>query len=73
MATYRENLILRRDAVAQKIADLSEQNIDLPDVSGPVAVAFTAKIDSLYRELERLESMIAAAEGGFEFIHEVDT
>lgn len=73
MSAYRDNLILRRDAVAQKIADLSEQNIDLPDASGPVSVDFTGKIRALYAELRELNDAIASADGGFEYWHEVDT
>lgn len=73
MSAYRDSLITRRDAIASNIASLSASNYDLPNASGQTGIDFTGKVDAMYRELERLEVLIAAADGGFEVYSEVDT
>jgi hypothetical protein len=63
MATFLENLIARRDEVAQNLADLSAEGLDKPDSSGaPINVARIAYKDSLYRELRDLNTQISRAD-----------
>jgi hypothetical protein len=73
MSVYRDSLITRRDAIASDIASLSSANYDLPNASGQTGIDFQGKIDSMYREMERLEVLIAQADGGYEIVSEVDT
>lgn len=73
MSAYRDSLITRRDNIASNIASLSASNFDLPNASGQTGIDFQGKIDSMYREMERLEVLIAQADGGYEIISEVNT
>ncbi len=78
MATYRENLITRRNYIGARLAVLQNENsLDQPDANGPIDPERVAKIDSLYRELEWLKKEIREAtadeEGGFELYQEYDT
>lgn len=73
MSAYRDSLIARQNALAADIASLTAANYDLPNSSGQTGIDFTGKIDSMYREIERLDVLIAAADGGFELMTEADT
>lgn len=63
MATYVENLIIRRDAVAQKLADMSESNEGfLPNTSGDgINVDMVGLRKSLLEELKQLNEEIRTA------------
>ena len=71
MSAYQDDLITRRDAVADNIASLSDSNYDLPNSSGQSSIDFTGKIESLYKELERINALIAAADGAYEVTSEL--
>lgn len=63
MATFLENLIARRDRVAQRLADLESEGLDKPEsVDAPVNVKRIEYKDSLYRELRELNAQISRAE-----------
>ncbi len=64
--TYLENLTTRRDAIATKLAAMDGTNStpgDLPTTSGEgVNVDHVGYKDGLYRELDRLNALIDAAQ-----------
>lgn len=63
MATLLENLMARRDAIGEALAELAGTSLDSPDAGGPLAVERVAKIDAWHRELASLNQHIAAAQG----------
>lgn len=74
MATYVQNLTTRRDAVAAQIASISASNYDLPNANGhSPGIDYVGKINALYDELDRLDAMIARADGSWELPVEYDT
>jgi hypothetical protein len=68
MATDLENLQARKAAILAELAALDTTKAGgLPNASGPgVNVDHVGYRDSLYRELEKIDQLIAAAEGPFE-------
>lgn len=79
-ATVLAYLTSRREAVALQISKLTDPNeaIDntagsLPEHTGKAAVKHQQYKKGLYDELEYLENRIAAIEGGWEIISEVET
>lgn len=67
MATDIENLEARRTAVIQQLADLASGKAGFSPNSTASGVDHVAYRDSLYRELESLNSQIAILDGPQEY------
>jgi hypothetical protein len=63
----------RLERVVRQIAELDQNNYDLPNASCPDPIDFTGKIQSLYDERDRLKAMIADAAGPWELESIADT
>lgn len=69
MATLLENLIARRDAIGEELAELANNKAGgKPNYSGANSIDHVGYKDGLYRELEQLNNQIAAHQGPVEIV-----
>lgn len=76
MATLRENLIARREAIGVELAALDATKAGgLPNTSGGNSTDEVGYKDGLYRELREIRDELKSLNGEepWEFISEVDT
>lgn len=73
MATERENYQAALARAHERMAKLQLEQLDLPEISGPVAVRYDAYEKRLQARIEWLQIQIAQCEGGFEIMAEADT